>query len=194
MKKEDEQLLTNSKQVVQQKIMEFIIKVVQNYYKVDEDYFSRKTRRNEIIHPRQVAMYLTKKNTTLSLNFIGKMFGNRDHATIINANNKIQGFVDVDKGVKKEISDIQKIISLKGSSALNGYKLNDVFYFIDLSNFESLRFGEHKTVLLTGFSDDEISEIKATINGLTESRRHTNTGIYILENRQENGKKSIKKN
>jgi len=187
MKKEDEQIFTDSEQTVQQKTMEFILKVVQNYYQVDESYFLKKTRRNEILFARQVAMYLIKKNTKLSLNSIGQKCGNKDHATVINAIKRVQGYIDVDKQLKKQVSDIQQIIKLKSSSALNGYKLNDVFYYIDLNEFTSLRFGEQKTILMSGFSEQELSIIQQVFNGLTESKKHTNTGIYILEKREENG-------
>ena len=187
MKKEDEQLFTDSEHIVQQKLMDFILKVVQSYYQVEEDYFSKKTRRNDILYPRQIAMYLTKKNTKLSLNKIGQRFGNKNHATVINAVKKIQGYIDVDKQVKKQVADIQQIIKVKSSSALNGYKLNDMFYYINLEEFVSLRFGEEKTMIITGFSEEEISKIKQVLNGLTESKTHNNTGIYILEKREENG-------
>ena len=44
-----------------------------------------KKRTKEIALPRQIAMYLSKQLTNLSLNDIGKNFGGKDHATVIYA-------------------------------------------------------------------------------------------------------------
>jgi hypothetical protein len=165
MNKKDKQFFTDSNEVTQNKLMDFILKLVQNYYDVDEDYYKRKTRRYEILFPRQVAIYLIRKNTKLSLNSIGEKF-EKNHATIINAIKRISGFMQVDKKVKTQINDIQQTISLKSESALNGYNLNELFYYIDLNNFESLRMGENKSILLTGFSEQELEQLKNVFVGI----------------------------
>lgn len=193
MKKEHEQILTDSEQVVQNKLMDFILKVVQNYYDVNEDYYKRKTRKYEILFPRQVAMYLIRQNTKLSLNSIGEKFGNKNHATIINGVKRIKGYVDVDKQIRMEVKDIQQTITLKSSSAIEGYNLNEVFYYIDLNDFDSLRIGENKSILLAGFSEQELEQLKSVFVGIEEFRKHNNTGMYILEKRQENGEKREEK-
>jgi hypothetical protein len=193
MKKEHEQLLTDSEQVVQNKLMDFILKVVQNYYDVNEDYYKRKTRKYEILFPRQVAMYLIRQNTKLSLNSIGEKFGNKNHATIINGVKRIKGYVDVDKQIRMEVKDIQQTITLKSSSAIEGYNLNEVFYYIDLNDFDSLRIGENKSILLSGFSEQELEQLKSVFVGIEEFRKHNNTGMYILEKRQENGEQREEK-
>lgn len=192
MNKKDKQFFTDSNQVTQNKLMDFILKLVQNYYDVDEDYYKRKTRRYEILFPRQVAIYLIRKNTKLSLNSIGEKF-EKNHATIINAIKRISGFMQVDKKVKTQVNDIQQTISLKSESALNGYNLHELFYYIDLNNFESLRMGENKSILLTGFSEQELEQLKNVFVGVEEFRKHNNTGMYILEKKQENGEERKEK-
>jgi hypothetical protein len=192
MNKKDKQFFTDSNEVTQNKLMDFILKLVQNYYDVDEDYYKRKTRRYEILFPRQVAIYLIRKNTKLSLNSIGEKF-EKNHATIINAIKRISGFMQVDKKVKTQINDIQQTISLKSESALNGYNLHELFYYIDLNNFESLRMGENKSILLTGFSEQELEQLKNVFVGIEEFRKHNNTGMYILEKKQENGEEREEK-
>lgn len=47
-------------------------------------------RPNHIAHPRMVAMYLCRKMTNLSLEEIGRRFGNRDHGTVIHACKRVQ--------------------------------------------------------------------------------------------------------
>lgn len=193
MKKEDERFFTDSKKVVDGKLMDFIVKLVQNYYKVDEDYFRRKTRKYEIVFPRQVAMYLIRKNTKLSLYSIGEKFGNKNHATIINGVKRIKGYIQVDKKVKEQVNDIQYTISLKSKSAIDGSNLNESFYYINLNHFESLRLKEEKSILFAGFSDQELEQLKSLFIGIEEFRNHNNTGMYILEKRKENGEQKKEK-
>jgi hypothetical protein len=101
--------------------------------------------------------------------------------------------MQVDKKVKTQINYIQQTISLKSESALNGYNLNELFYYIDLNNFESLRMGENKSILLTGFSEQELEQLKNVFLGIEEFRKHNNTGMYILEKKQENGEEREEK-
>ena len=65
--------------------VEFIQKAVADYYKIKvADMHSKKRTRN-IARPRQVAMYLAKEITPMSLPMIGEAFGGRDHTTVIHA-------------------------------------------------------------------------------------------------------------
>ena len=52
-----------------------------------------KSRKRELVHPRQVAMYLAKEKTDLSLKSIGYHFGGRDHSTVIHAVQTISDLV-----------------------------------------------------------------------------------------------------
>jgi chromosomal replication initiator protein len=65
--------------------VERIQKIVAEYFKVTENSLRAKTRRQEIVLPRQVAMYLAKNFTRASLKTIGLHFAGRDHSTIIHA-------------------------------------------------------------------------------------------------------------
>ncbi|MFC1704670.1 chromosomal replication initiator protein DnaA [Candidatus Omnitrophota bacterium] len=67
-----------------------------------------KRRNKNIVLPRQVAMYLARELTNLSLPEIGESFGGKDHTTILHAWNKIKTCVTTDKGLK---TTIHRIIS-----------------------------------------------------------------------------------
>lgn len=65
--------------------IEFIQNYVCEYFGIDTNKVREKTRKQEIVEARQIAMYLAKKFTKSSLKTIGLQFGGRDHSTVIHA-------------------------------------------------------------------------------------------------------------
>jgi chromosomal replication initiator protein len=65
--------------------IENIQKTVCEFYEIHEDLIRAKTRKQEIVAARQLAMYLSKELTNFSLKTIGLHFGGRDHSTVIHA-------------------------------------------------------------------------------------------------------------
>ncbi len=76
-----------------------------------EDFDSKKRTRS-ISYPRQIAMYLSRELTDLSLPRIGEEFGGRDHTTVIHAHDKISKAIENDEDFKNKINKI--ILDLKG--------------------------------------------------------------------------------
>ncbi len=83
--------------------VERIQRKVSEYYGVNVDDFRCKKRTKSIVFPRQVAMYLSRELTDLSLPKIGDGFGGRDHSTVIHAHEKIANQMESDLDFKKEI-------------------------------------------------------------------------------------------
>lgn len=71
-----------------------IIQIISDTYLVDIVDMVSARRHLEIVTPRHVAIYFAKKLTTLSLPGIGRMFGHRDHTTVLSAHNKIKAKAD----------------------------------------------------------------------------------------------------
>ncbi|MCL2322355.1 MAG: chromosomal replication initiator protein DnaA [Oscillospiraceae bacterium] len=91
--------------------IELILDVVSNYYNLRiEDFKSSKRTRN-IAFPRQIAMYLCRKLTDISLPKIGEAFGGRDHSTVIHAYDKISTKLNDDENLQNAISDIERKLS-----------------------------------------------------------------------------------
>ncbi|MDI9863735.1 chromosomal replication initiator protein DnaA [Flectobacillus longus] len=67
-----------------------------------------KSRKKEIVFPRQVAMYLMKEFTNLPLKSIGYHFGGRDHSTVIHAVQNISVLIDSNKDVEGRIQKLYK--------------------------------------------------------------------------------------
>lgn len=79
---------------------------VSKRFNIRIDEFSSKKRTRAIAYPRQVAMYLTRELTDLSLPKIGDEFGGRDHTTVIHACEKISNDINKDNLFRKKIDDI----------------------------------------------------------------------------------------
>ncbi len=85
-----------------------IKQVVSEYYSIKVEDFKSKKRTRSIAFPRQVAMYLSRELTDLSLPKIGEEFGGRDHTTVIHACEKITNEYEKDQSLKIAIDEIKK--------------------------------------------------------------------------------------
>jgi chromosomal replication initiator protein len=85
---------------------------VSSVFNIKMEDFNSKRRTRSIAYPRQIAMYLTRELTDLSLPKIGEEFGGRDHTTVIHACDKVSKEIEADEDVKYKINKI--ISELKG--------------------------------------------------------------------------------
>ena len=92
--------------------IDYIQKVVCDYFDIPIDIMKSKTRKREIVQCRQLAMYFSKQMTKNSLAMIGKHCGNKDHATVLHACKTVNNLADTDKQFKGYIVDIEKKLSL----------------------------------------------------------------------------------
>lgn len=99
----------NSKQIT----VNLIQDIVANYYNLRIDDFKSKRRTRNVVYPRQIAMFLARKLTDLSLPKIGEEFGGRDHTTVIHAYEKINTEYERDDSLKETIAELTKKIQQK---------------------------------------------------------------------------------
>ncbi|RKD12507.1 chromosomal replication initiation protein DnaA [Pelobium manganitolerans] len=92
--------------------MEYIQKLVCEYFEVPVEMVKSKTRKREIVQARQISMYLAKSHTKTSLKSIGAFFGGRDHSTVIYACQTVEDLIDTDKKFKTYVQDIQKKLKM----------------------------------------------------------------------------------
>lgn len=88
-----------------------IKQVIAKEYNIKMDDFISRKRTRAIAYPRQIAMYLTRELTDLSLPKIGEEFGGRDHTTVLHAYDKIIVDMDESDRFKGKINDIIKEIN-----------------------------------------------------------------------------------
>ncbi len=92
--------------------IEYIQKLVCEYFEVPVEMVKSKTRKREIVQTRQISMYLAKMHTKTSLKSIGAFFGGRDHSTVIYACQTVDDLIDTDKKFKGYVADIQKKLKM----------------------------------------------------------------------------------
>ncbi len=69
-----------------------------------------KKRNKTIVLPRQVAMYLSRELTELSLPEIGEVFGGKDHTTVLHSYNKIKGELGENQVLQERVEKIIQVI------------------------------------------------------------------------------------
>jgi chromosomal replication initiator protein len=84
---------------------------VARYYNIRIDEFKSKKRNREISYPRQIAMYLCRELTDMSLPKIGDEFGGRDHTTVIHAYDKITEDIETNPETRRAVSELKRNIS-----------------------------------------------------------------------------------
>ncbi|MBT1035344.1 chromosomal replication initiator protein DnaA [Canibacter sp. lx-45] len=85
---------------------EDIISETANYFRILETDITGKSRNQNIVLPRQVAMHLCRELTNLSLPKIGNLFGGRDHTTVLHSTQKIQKLLTADKNLYDQIAEL----------------------------------------------------------------------------------------
>ena len=89
-----------------------IIKAVAEFYDVSEKDLLERSRKKEIVKPRQVIMYLLREELKSSFPFIGLKIGGRDHTTAIHACEKIRREIELDSNLNDEINLIKEKLYL----------------------------------------------------------------------------------
>ncbi|MFY8096468.1 MAG: chromosomal replication initiator protein DnaA [Flavobacterium sp.] len=92
--------------------IDYIQKVVSDYFQIDTETLKSKTRKRHIVQARQLAMFFAKKYTKASLSNIGNQIGDRDHATVLHACKTVDNLVTTDKQFRKFVDDINKKLSV----------------------------------------------------------------------------------
>ncbi|SHI97107.1 chromosomal replication initiator protein DnaA [Mesonia phycicola] len=108
-KKIVENYVKNTKKEVS---IEYIQKVVSDYFQMDVETLQSKTRKRHIVQARQLAMFFAKKLTKASLASIGTQIGKRDHATVLHACKTVNNLSTTDKQFKKFVEDLNKKLTL----------------------------------------------------------------------------------
>lgn len=100
------------KDMVKSSHTQISIETIQNYvceyFGIDTNKVREKTRKQEIVEARQMAMYLSKKFTKSSLKTIGLQFGGRDHSTVIHAITTIEERLSTSPKHKRILQELEQ--------------------------------------------------------------------------------------
>ncbi len=93
--------------------IDYIQKVVCDYFDLPIELLKSKTRKREVVQARQIAMYFAKKMTKSSLANIGMHCGGKDHATVLHACRTVNNLQETDKQFRGYLEDLEKKLSVQ---------------------------------------------------------------------------------
>ena len=93
--------------------IDYIQKVVCDYFDLPIELLKSKTRKREIVQARQIAMYFAKKMTKSSLANIGLHCGGKDHATVLHACRTVNNLSETDKHFRRYLDDLDKKLNVQ---------------------------------------------------------------------------------
>lgn len=86
-----------------------IIKTIADFYNIDESSIYEKTRRKEVVRPRQLIMYILREEFDVSYPSIGQKLGGRDHTTVIHSCEKIKSELKTNPILAQELKQIRSM-------------------------------------------------------------------------------------
>jgi chromosomal replication initiator protein len=84
-----------------------VVKLISDYYNVDEASIYEKTRRKEIVRARQMIMYILREEFSISYPLIGQKLGGKDHTTVIHSCVKIKNELEKDDKLNQDLEHIK---------------------------------------------------------------------------------------
>ena len=87
-----------------------VVKTIAGFYGIEESSIYEKTRRKEVVRPRQVIMFLLREDFHISFPTIGEKLGGRDHTTVIHSCDKIKNDLLSDSVLSNEIHQIRLML------------------------------------------------------------------------------------
>lgn len=107
---EVENLIKNSAKPKKTASIKEVVQKVSEFYDIEENNIYEKTRRKEIVRPRQLIMYILREDFGVSYPSIGQKLGGRDHTTVIHSCEKIKKELKADPTLEQEINQIRTIL------------------------------------------------------------------------------------
>ncbi len=92
--------------------IEYIQKVVCDYFDLPIEMLKSKTRKREVVQARQISMYFSKKMTKSSLANIGAHCGGKDHATVLHACRTVINLSETDKQFRNYLEELEKKLTI----------------------------------------------------------------------------------
>lgn len=87
-----------------------VVQKIAKYYDIEHTSIYEKTRRKEVVKPRQIIMYILREDFAISYPAIGKKLGGRDHTTVIHSCEKIKGELESKPDLEEEITQVRLLL------------------------------------------------------------------------------------
>lgn len=182
-KREDiqKELNITGSETYKNQVIDFIKSVVCNFYHESEEVYDIKTRRTEMVRIRHTAIYLCSINLKIGPSELSRHF-NCNHSSVVHTLKKIRGYIEFDREFKKEIKEIQHIVTHRGKMVGGTMNLDADYYYINLNDTTTLRLPDGGAIAFSEVSKEQIEVIRVILNATELPIKHENTGLYILKN------------
>ncbi|MCA9365836.1 chromosomal replication initiator protein DnaA [Candidatus Kaiserbacteria bacterium] len=107
---EVKQIIKNSTRPRRTLAITDVVDKVARFYNIDQSSIYEKTRRKEVVKPRQIIMYILREDFQVSYPAIGKKLGGRDHTTVIHSCEKIKNELKTDDELEEEITQVRMLL------------------------------------------------------------------------------------
>lgn len=87
-----------------------IFKIIEEHSGFSKEQLATKSRKKPIVDFRQIAIYLFRKHTMFSSAKVGKLFGNRDHATVLHSCNVVEDHIETEPLFKKMVENFSNML------------------------------------------------------------------------------------
>ena len=104
-------LIKDTARTKQTKTPQDVIKIIAEFYNIKEENIHEKSRKKEVIKPRQLAMYILREDFNISYPSIGEKIGGRDHTTVMHSCDKVKGDLKKNPSLIDELEQIRSLIS-----------------------------------------------------------------------------------
>lgn len=90
--------------------IDHVIKSIADFYHISPESIHEKTRKKEIVKPRQIIMYILREDFSISFPTIGQKLGGRDHTTVMHSCEKMKNDIKNDPALAQEIQQIRGLL------------------------------------------------------------------------------------
>lgn len=103
-------LIRNSIKTKKNVAIKDIVRLVADFYNIEEELIHKKTRKKEVVKPRQVIMYLLREDFNMAYPTIGQKLGGRDHTTVIHSYEKVKEELKTDASLVQDLNQIRAML------------------------------------------------------------------------------------
>ena len=107
---EIKQIIKNSTRPRRSLAVSDVVDKVSRYFDIDPATIYEKTRRKEVVKPRQLIMYILREDYAVSYPSIGQKLGGRDHTTVIHSCEKIKKELKKNENLDQELSRVRMLL------------------------------------------------------------------------------------
>ncbi len=103
-------LLKNSSRPKKLVSVKEVVKTIADFYNIEEENIYEKSRRKEVVRPRQLVMFVLREDFNISFPSIGQKLGGRDHTTVIHSCEKIKNEIKTNPTLLEELTQIRALL------------------------------------------------------------------------------------